>query len=227
MYLNFPKPGALLIAESRTGVSVNYDHNHIDNTDRENNNKLEPRSHDQQKSIPTLKEFWGPSLPILLPIVPITTTGNPWRLMHVCWMQELAQTPHVQPSTQCHELLRENTSCICPSSIFPFQLLRETNTNLPSSRLSPSSTLQIFWNVDLLNSNTSPLLTDWSPPASADHSGLQALHSLVSPLPPWVSSHTAFPSTSLFSAPICSPTDLRHGLSAAGIPLRSRGPSQL
>lgn len=86
---------------------------------------------------------------------------------------------------------------ICTTSFcsFPLQPLRETSTGLPSSRLSPASMLQTLWNVDLLNSNASPLLTEWSPPSRADHSGLQALHSLVSPLPPWAFSHTAFPST--------------------------------
>lgn len=46
MYLNLPKPGTPFGAESRNGVSVNYDHNHIDNTDQDNT-KLDPRSDDE------------------------------------------------------------------------------------------------------------------------------------------------------------------------------------
>lgn len=57
-------------------MSVNYDHNNIDNTDQDSNNELGPRHNDEQGRIPTLKEFLGFSLLMLVPTVPTTMTGT-------------------------------------------------------------------------------------------------------------------------------------------------------
>lgn len=127
-------------------MSVNYAHKNIDNMDQDNNKRLGQDTMMNRAEFQLSRSFWNfPCSSLHLPCQS-QLRGHPWHSTTVCWMDELAQAPHIQPSTKSqstpisqhflHLPLLNFSASTTFFRYFPPLPLGETNAGFPNYRLS-------------------------------------------------------------------------------------------